>query len=127
MKILAIYDNGGKTFDRYTIVTDHKVSGKHQGRFTYDAISASENGLGCYHWCQCMRGSHLGKKVSLSELSKELQEKIKTTFRLEDLRHELRAEKISYGELAELQSLAKHIDPNDVELLEAAGIPEFES
>ncbi len=44
--------------------------------------------------------------------------------RLEYLRKELRAEKISYGELAELQSLAKHIDPSDVELLEAAGVPE---
>ena len=46
--------------------------------------------------------------------------------RLEELRKELRAETISYGELAELQSLAKYIDPNDVELLEPAGVPEFE-
>ena len=46
--------------------------------------------------------------------------------RLEELRKELRAETISYGELAELQSLAKYIDPNDVELLEPAGVPEFD-
>ena len=44
--------------------------------------------------------------------------------RLEYLRGELRSESISYGELAELQSLAAHIDPGDVELLEAAGVPE---
>jgi hypothetical protein len=44
--------------------------------------------------------------------------------RLEEIRKELRAEKISYGELAELQSLKKYIDPSDVELLEAAGVPE---
>jgi len=44
--------------------------------------------------------------------------------RLEYLRGELRAERISYGELHELQSLAEHIDPGDVELLEAAGVPE---
>jgi hypothetical protein len=44
--------------------------------------------------------------------------------RLEYLRDELRAERISYGELAELQSLAKYIDSSDVELLEAAGVPE---
>lgn len=44
--------------------------------------------------------------------------------RLEYLRQELRAERISYDELAELQSLAKYIDPSDVELLEAAGVPE---
>jgi hypothetical protein len=48
----------------------------------------------------------------------------KTTQRLEYLRGELRAERISYGELAELQSLASHIDSGDVELLEAAGVPE---
>ncbi len=44
--------------------------------------------------------------------------------RLEFLRGELRAERISYGELHELQSLAEHIDPSDVELAEPAGIPE---
>lgn len=44
--------------------------------------------------------------------------------RLEYLRNELRAERISYGELIELQSLSKHIDPEDTELLEAAGVPE---
>lgn len=46
--------------------------------------------------------------------------------RLEYLRGELRAERISYGELAELQDLAEHIEEGDVELLEAAGVPEFE-
>lgn len=44
--------------------------------------------------------------------------------RLEYLRGELRAERISYGELHELQSLAAHIEPGDFELLEAAGVPE---
>lgn len=46
--------------------------------------------------------------------------------RLEYLRQELRAERISYGELFELQSLAAYIAPDDVELLEAAEVPEFE-
>ena len=44
--------------------------------------------------------------------------------RLEYLRGELRAERISWGELAELQGLAPYIAPDDVELLEAAGVPE---
>ena len=44
--------------------------------------------------------------------------------RLEILRKELRGERISYGELLELQSLAEFIDPDDVELREAAGLPE---
>lgn len=46
--------------------------------------------------------------------------------RLEYLRTELRNERISYGELAELAGLVEYIEPGDVELLEAAGMPEFE-
>jgi hypothetical protein len=46
--------------------------------------------------------------------------------RLDELRAVLRAENISYGELAELQSLAAYIRPGDVELAEPAGIPESE-
>lgn len=48
-----------------------------------------------------------------------------TKRRLEYLRGELRAERISQGELCELTSLASFIEPGDVELLEAAGVPEF--
>lgn len=44
--------------------------------------------------------------------------------RLEYLRGEIKAERISYGEIAELQSMAEHIDPSDVLLLEWAGVPE---
>jgi hypothetical protein len=45
--------------------------------------------------------------------------------RLEYLRGELRAERISQGELCELQMLVPYIELGDVELLEAAGVPEF--
>jgi len=51
--------------------------------------------------------------------------RVAAAVRLEYLRGELRAERISYGELHELQSLIPHIAPDDVELLEAAGVPEF--
>lgn len=46
--------------------------------------------------------------------------------RLEYLRKQIQSECISYGEIVELQSLAKYIDKDDVELLEPAGVPEFE-
>ena len=46
--------------------------------------------------------------------------------RLEYLRGEIEAERISYGEIAELQSLAKHIPGDDTLLREWAGIPEYE-
>ena len=47
--------------------------------------------------------------------------------RLEYLRQELRHERISYGELIELQSLVDYILDGDIELLEAAGVPENET
>lgn len=46
--------------------------------------------------------------------------------RLEYLRGELRAERISYGEINELVGLAEYIEADDVELLEAAGVPEYQ-
>ena len=45
--------------------------------------------------------------------------------RLEYLRREIHKERISYGEIAELQSLVPYIDKGDIELLEWAGVPEF--
>jgi hypothetical protein len=47
-----------------------------------------------------------------------------TQQRLEYLRGEIEAERISYSEIAELQSLAEFIEPGDVQLLEWAGVPE---
>jgi len=44
--------------------------------------------------------------------------------RLEYIRNEIINESISYGEIAELQGLAKHIGAGDVLLLEWAGIKE---
>lgn len=46
--------------------------------------------------------------------------------RLEYLRGELRAGRMSYNESNELAELANYIKPGDVELAEAAGIPEEE-
>lgn len=55
-------------------------------------------------------------------MAKLTPEQIKA--RLEYIRGEIRAERVSYDELHELQSLAQHIEPGDVELLEPAGVPE---
>ena len=44
--------------------------------------------------------------------------------RLDYLRGEIEAERISYGEISELQDLAPHIAPDDTLLLEWAGVPE---
>ncbi len=75
MKIKAIYDNGGKTLDRYTIVTNERRAIAKK-KYLYDAISASENGAGFFMWGECMLGTHLGKKVTFDSLSMELQTRI---------------------------------------------------
>ena len=46
--------------------------------------------------------------------------------RLEQIRKSIQAENVSYGELAELQSLVDYINAGDIELLEWAGVPENE-
>jgi len=56
----------------------------------------------------------------------EVKIPIKIKNKLEAIRKSIQNENVSYGELVELQSLSKYIDPSDVELREAAGIPEFE-
>ena len=50
--------------------------------------------------------------------------KVQIKSRLEYLRGEIKAERISQGEIAELQGLVKYIDPSDVELLEWGGVKE---
>ena len=77
MKVIAVYDNGGKSLDRYTIVIDSIVS-KNRNKYQYDAISASESesGAGVFMWVQCERGKHLGKKIEFASLNKELQKKV---------------------------------------------------
>ena len=46
--------------------------------------------------------------------------------RLEEIRVELDNESISYGELVELEELTEYIEEGDIQLLQAAGVPEFE-
>lgn len=67
------------------------------------------------------------KEKEMAENTSSILKKIaERKERLEYFRQEIRAERISQGELCELQSLAQYIDKDDVELLEPAGVPEFE-
>ncbi len=61
-----------------------------------------------------------------NKMTNETMEKVKAKKRLEYLRQEIEAERISYQEIAELQSLADHIDKNDTLLLQWAGVKENE-
>lgn len=61
------------------------------------------------------------KKTLFGGVGTPVEVRAKT--RLEYLRTQIEAECISYGEIAELQSLVEYIEPGDVVLLEWAGVP----
>ena len=60
------------------------------------------------------------------EKKMSMKKKISIKQRLEYLRGEIKKERISYREILELQSLKEHIKKGDVELLQWAGVSEFE-
>ena len=76
MKNITIYDNQGETFDRITIVFDNKKTKTKDG-IIYEAIGASESGSGFLQHTICMKGKHLGKKITFEKLHKNLQDFIK--------------------------------------------------
>ena len=76
MKNISIYDNQGETFDRITIVFDNKKTKTRDG-IIYEGIGASEDGRGFLQHTTCMKGKHLGKKITFEELHKNLQDFIK--------------------------------------------------
>ena len=71
-KVVA-YDNGGETMDRYTVIINN------------DAYGMSDNASSPQGFCQFIGevgrdiklGSHLGKKISMNKLPKEVQKVIK--------------------------------------------------
>lgn len=79
MKILAIYDNGGKTLDRYTVVTDLTGAG-----IQFDMLGLSEGGDGFSQWTvgqwfpgsDGVRNRHLGKRTRFEDLSEATQSHI---------------------------------------------------
>ena len=75
MKNISIYDNGGKTFDRITVIFNDKKRVTKDG-ILYECISASENGSFFFLHAEAMKGAHLGKKTYFSKLSLPLQNKL---------------------------------------------------
>ena len=75
MKIKAIYDNGGKTFDRYTVVYDELEQRRTEGNL-YSCLGMSEQpfapqGFGQHGSAQM--GGHLGKRIKFDDLPKDCQ------------------------------------------------------
>ena len=74
--------------------------------------------------CKAIHNRYYESSYVMAEDDPFAQKTLNAKDRLEYIRGELRAERISLGEIVELQSLVDYIDRDDVELLEAAGVPE---
>jgi len=70
--IFAVFDNGGKTQDRYTILTEPWYFGK-----SCECLGLSDNcdtPQGFSQWSDCFYGEHLGKQINFSNLPENVQE-----------------------------------------------------
>jgi hypothetical protein len=72
MNIHSIWDNGGETLDRYTVVFND--NDRHYKGRDLQYLSLSENGLGVSMWDYLRQrpGEHLGKKIEIDDLSSDL-------------------------------------------------------
>ena len=75
MKNISIYDNGGKSYDRITVIFNDRKRVTKDG-ILYECIAASETGSGLYLHSEAMKGRHLGNKIDFSKLSLPLQNKL---------------------------------------------------
>ena len=70
-KIIAVYDNGGKTFDRYTVYFSHEHS-----RGMKECLGLSDNPnhpQGFSQFCGGRLGRHNGKKIPFGTLPQTTQ------------------------------------------------------
>ena len=75
MKNISIYDNGGESYDRITVIFNDKKRVTKDG-ILYECIAASETGSGFFIHSEAMKGRHLGNKIDFSKLSLPLQNKL---------------------------------------------------
>lgn len=78
-KNVSIYDNGGETLDRITVIFNDSKRITKDG-YIYDCLACCYTGSGFFQHSDAMKGKHLGKKVSFGCLSPELQKRLKTYF-----------------------------------------------
>jgi hypothetical protein len=82
--VLRCYDNGGKTWDRYTIVPPRWAKDEREhAPGTFMAIAASEHPFhpqGFGQHTAAMPGAHLGKRVCWSGLPPDVQQFARQSF-----------------------------------------------
>ena len=75
---VSIYDNGGETMDRYTIVPKGEEFKERNGM--NQMIGSSNDPQGFWQHTSGKIGSHLGKKIDFDKLPEAVQKAIKNEF-----------------------------------------------
>lgn len=91
LTIYKIYDNGGETVDRYTVLTKiwHLTFNHRLSYFpvkVFDSLNLSDDPdhptYGISQWSEAIDGKHLGKEIKLKDLPQNVQDHI--TLRLDN-------------------------------------------
>lgn len=76
MEIIAIYDNGGETIDRYTVVFSELAT-----TYDHEMLGLSDNpheANGFSQWTHGQNGDHLGTKIDFVDLPENVQKHVKS-------------------------------------------------
>lgn len=74
MQIYKIYDNGGKTIDRYQVLTEPWYAGK--SCVSLGLSDDPESPQGFSQWGSAYDGKHLGKRIAFESLPENVQNHI---------------------------------------------------
>lgn len=83
--VLRIYDNGGKTADRYTIVPPRWAGASHydRRRALWEALASGSTPFhpqGFGQHTEAMPGPHLGRRIKWADLPADVQKFARQTF-----------------------------------------------
>jgi hypothetical protein len=79
---IRIYDNGGKTIDRYSVLfmdTKRFTRATQKGDFEYDCLGMDDSPFspgGFGQSCNAVPGRHLGKRIRFEELPPDCQKAV---------------------------------------------------
>lgn len=80
---LRIWDDGGKSFDRYTILPPRWAKNYRERSRLWNGIGASENPFhpqGFGQWITALPGKHLGTRITWNTLPEEVKEYARQSF-----------------------------------------------
>lgn len=74
---MIIYDNGGKTWDRYTVIPEPLQTEMKDVVLCLGLSDDPTTAVGYSQWGACKIGKHLGRKIKLENLPEHVQKHIK--------------------------------------------------